>query len=350
MSENRMTKEGQVGARMAAEDVFVAHQATSAIASTIACPSCGHAVGAQAVEVCGRFSRFVCAECDLHFWEPRVMPDAQWYEQMYGGRDEKLLPLEPGHKYFLADPLAPGRGELLDIGCGTGNFLAAARRAGYEVSGTELDRNAARFAKDRIGLPHVLPLTISEFAEQCPAKKFDVVTFFEVLEHQAAPVEFIKNVKACLRPRGYIALSVPNRERWLTGPDVLDYPPNHFLRWNCRALKNLLARHGFEFLSVREQPASLAHTAQMINMALRTGLSRSSEREASASFRDIMQMEPERASAALQRAPTARQRAMQTLGRIKYAACFPAALAVYPYVWMRGYKGTYLYCLARRKE
>jgi SAM-dependent methyltransferase len=92
---------------------------------------------------------------------------------MYGGRDEKLLPLEPGHKYFLADPLAPGQGELLDIGCGTGNFLAAARDAGYEVSGTELDRNAARFARERVGLPRVFPLTISEFVERYPDKKFE---------------------------------------------------------------------------------------------------------------------------------------------------------------------------------
>jgi SAM-dependent methyltransferase len=278
------------------------------------------------------------------------MPDAQWYEQMYGGRDEKLLPLEPGHKYFLADPLAPGRGELLDIGCGTGNFLDAARIAGYEVSGTELDRNAARFAKERVGLPRVFPLTITGFVEQYPAKKFDVVTFFEVLEHQAAPVEFIEKVKACLRPRGFVALSVPNRERWLTGPDVLDYPPNHFLRWNTRALKNLLSTHGFEVLAVREQPAGFSHTAQMINMAMRTGLSRSSPSEAPASFRDVMQMEPEKAAATLQRTPSARQCVMQLLGSIKYAACFPAALAVYPYIRTRGYKGTYLYCLARRED
>ena len=278
------------------------------------------------------------------------MPDARWYEQMYGGRDEKLLPLEPGHKYFLADSRAPGRGELLDIGCGTGNFLAAARDAGYKVSGTELDRNAARFAKERVGLPRVFPLTISEFVGRYPDKKFEVVTFFEVLEHQAEPVEFMQKVKTCLRSRGFIALSVPNRERWLTGPDVLDYPPNHFLRWNTHALSNFLSTHGFEILSVREQLAGFVHTAQMINLSLRTGLSRSRAGEAPASFRDVMQMEPDQAEAVLHATPTVRQRAMQMLRRIRYAICFLAALAVYPYVWMRGCKGTYLYCLARLRD
>jgi len=278
------------------------------------------------------------------------MPDAHWYEQMYGGRDEKLLPLEPGHKYFLSDALAPGGGKLLDIGCGTGNFLAVARDAGYEVTGIELDRNAARFAKERLGLQDILPLAISEFAEQHAEARFDVVTFFEVLEHQAAPVKFLQKVKACVRPGGVIALSVPNRERWLTGPDVLDYPPNHFLRWNASALGKCLSAQGFEVLSVREQPAGLRHTAQMINMALRTGMLEEATKETSKSFRDVMQMSPDQAEAILRSTPSARQRAMEILGRIKYAVCFPLAMAAYPYVRLRGLKGTYLYSLARKRD
>jgi 2-polyprenyl-3-methyl-5-hydroxy-6-metoxy-1,4-benzoquinol methylase len=276
------------------------------------------------------------------------MPDARWYEQMYGGRDEKLLPLEPGHKYFLADTLAPRAGKLLDIGCGTGNLLKAARDAGYEVTGIELDRNAARFAKERLGLQNILPLSISEFAEQHAEDRFDVVTFFEVLEHQAAPVGFLQKVKARVKSGGFIALSVPNRERWLTGPDVLDYPPNHFLRWNATTLQKFLSAQGFEVLSIREQPAGVWHTAQMMNMALRTGISQAAAGNASKSFRDVMQMTLDQAEAVLRAKETARLHAMEILGRIKYAVCFPLALAAYPYVRLRGLKGTYLYCLARK--
>lgn len=314
------------------------------------CPACHQVARKSAIEQFGGYKLFACGGCGLHFWEPREMPEARWYEQMYGGRDEKLLPLEPGHKYFLADPLAPRGGDLLDIGCGTGNFLAAARGAGYRVTGIELDRKAASYAKDRLVLPRVLPLTISEFAEQHAGEKFDVAAFFEVLEHQAAPGEFLEKVKACLKPRGTIAMSVPNRERWLTGPDVLDYPPNHFLRWNAAALKSFLSGQGFEVLSVREQLAGVAHTAQMINMGLRTGMTRPLAGDAPASFRDVMQMGPEQAAAVLQARPAMRQRVLRGLARMKFAACFPLALAAFPYVRMRGYKGTYLYCLARLRD
>jgi len=316
-------------------------------ATSPTCPACAKPATHSAIERYGKYELFVCPSCDLQFWEPRVMPGSRWYEQMYGGRDETLMPLEPGHEYFLSDSRAPRRGELLDIGCGTGNFLAAARDAGYSVTGTELDRNAARFAKERLALPRILGLTIAEFAQRYADEKFEVVTFFEVLEHQAAPLEFLQYVKACLRPRGYIALSVPNRQRWLTGPDVLDYPPNHFLRWNAGALRAFLNASGFEILSTREQPAGVAHTAQMLNMRLRTGLSRAAGADASPSFRDVMQMAPAEADSVLHAAPTSRQRALQLLARVKHAACFPVAVAVYPYVRMRHLKGTYLYCLAR---
>src|SRR5712692_8758337 len=295
------------------------------------CPACGEPGRETAIERYGRYELFGCGACGLQFWEPREMPDARWYEQMYGGRDEKLLPLEPGHRYFLADEAAPRNGELLDIGCGTGNFLAVAHDAGYDVTGIELDRNAARFAKERLGLQRVLPLTISEFAEQHAEERFDVVTFFEVLEHQAAPVEFLQKVKACVRPGGVIALSVPNRERWLTGPDVLDYPPNHFLRWNAAALRKFLSARGFEVLSIREQPAGLAHTVQMINTALRTGMSQAAVGDASTSFRDVMQMTPDQAEMVLRAKPTARQCLLQALAQLKHAACFPLAAAALPY-------------------
>ncbi len=326
------------------------NQVMQATAAATGCPACGTVAAMEPVERCGKYCRYACAGCELHYWHPRAMPDAGWYEQMYSGRDAKLLPLEPGHRYFLADPLAPKRGELFDIGCGTGNFLRAAREAGYEVTGIELDRNAAAFARDKIGLPRVFPLSVAEFARQNAGAKFAVVSFFEVLEHQAAPEEFVETVRSCLRPRGYIALSVPNRERWLTGPDVFDYPPNHFLRWSAGALRKFLEARGFEILNVQEQPAGIAHTAVMMNMALRTGLTRPLAPAASTSFRDVMQMNAEAAAEVLRAKPSLRQRVVEALGRMKAAACYPVAAVAYPYVRMRGLKGTYLYCLARAKD
>jgi SAM-dependent methyltransferase len=189
-----------------------------------------------------------------------------------------------------------------------------------------------------------------EFTERDAEEKFGVVTFFEVLEHQAEPAKFLEEVKACLRTCGYVALSVPNRERWLTGPDVLDYPPNHFLRWSAGSLRQFLGSRGFEVLSEKEQPAGIGHTAQVFNMSLRTGISRQVAGNDPATFREVMQMGPAEATEALSRVPSWSERALQFLGRIKHTACYPIAVAAYPYVRLRGYKGTYMYFLARLLE
>jgi hypothetical protein len=75
-----------------------------------------------------------------------------------------------------------------------------------------------------------------------------VVAFFEVLQRQAEPNEFLAEMRACMRARDFVALSVPNCERWQTSMDALDYPHNHFLRWSSLSLQNALRAHGFSVL------------------------------------------------------------------------------------------------------
>jgi hypothetical protein len=86
---------------------------------------------------------------------------------------------------------------------------------------------------------------------------------------------------------------------------------------------------GFEVLTVQEQPAGLVHSALMVNMYLCTGFTVRYADQSSTSFRDVMQTAPAEASATLLAKPTLRQRAMQVLGRIKAAACYPVAILLY---------------------
>ncbi|HEY1423520.1 MAG TPA: hypothetical protein VGF20_08715 [Candidatus Acidoferrum sp.] len=111
---------------------------------------------------------FTSAGYRLKFWNPRKMPDACWYSAMYGERNSRVLPLEPGHRFFLADMLAPRCGRLLDVGRGTGNFVRAAWEAGYFASGVELDPAAASFATRYCPRGHILGLPLESFHSQYP--------------------------------------------------------------------------------------------------------------------------------------------------------------------------------------
>jgi len=323
---------------------------TVSLRPQVVCPLCMKSSSLETLEDFYAYGLHECAACRLQFWEPRKLPDARWYSAMYGERNARILPLEPGHRFFLADTLAPRCGRLLDVGCGTGNFLLAASEAGYTACGVELDPNAAQFAARHCAHSSVFPQSLEAFRSGNPGKIFDIVTFFEVLEHQADPSAFLQEVRECLRPRGFIALSVPNRERWQTSMDTLDYPPNHFLRWNSQSLQAAMKAHGFSVLSIRKEKATVAYTAQQINNKLRSGISRTLAPDLPKWFRDDMQEEPEELVKRHEAKLSLRARAIQMLGSAKRAACFPIALAAIPYVRWRRLVGPYLYCLARRLD
>jgi ubiquinone/menaquinone biosynthesis C-methylase UbiE len=183
-------------------------------------------------------------------------PGAEWYETSLD-----LTPFRPvwlfhwAQKQFLKDRQAKG-GKLLDIGCGVGDFLFQAHNAGYAVTGIDFSPKFIGIARRRFAFENLYPLTLDRFIAQKPDNKYDVITFFEVMEHLDNIIDFLDSVKVLLKPGGCVACSVPNRERWrfLSPPEAWDYPPYHFTRWNPQALVNLFQSRGFCVLSVKTQP------------------------------------------------------------------------------------------------
>ena len=317
--------------------------------AALACPACGTQGQASPTEDFHQSSLYACSACDLHFWHPVSMPDASWHEMAYQGRDQTAMPLEPGHRFFLGDPKAPKCGRLLDLGCGVGNFLAAARDVGFEVSGIELNQNAMRFAREHYGLRDVSAMRPEEFLAAHPTEKFDVVTFFEVLEHQEDPQSFLNIASECLAAQGFLALSVPNRSRWQKGIETLDYPPNHLTRWSPRALKNFLERNGFDVLTMRQEPLGIRRAAQVLSSSFRTGLVSRVAGEQPPVLADLAEMKPEQMKQTMERVTNhPGHRLAARLVNLKNLALLPAAGLLLPYLRFRGETGLYLYCLARK--
>jgi SAM-dependent methyltransferase len=124
------------------------------------------------------------------------------------------------------------------------------------VWGIDFDKKSVENVKRNLGIDTVFAMSLEEFYEYAKEKnlKFDVITFFEVLEHQDKPREFLEMVKGLLKEGGYIAGSVPNRERVLVEyywkcTDV-DFPPHHFLRFSQKSLENAIKLSGFEDVNV----------------------------------------------------------------------------------------------------
>ncbi|HET6328233.1 MAG TPA: class I SAM-dependent methyltransferase [Planctomycetaceae bacterium] len=105
--------------------------------------------------------------------------------------------------------LGAGR-QLLDVGCGTGDFLAYAGQHGFEPLGLEIATAATERARER-GLT-VREMTLEEHLAQTAGVRnsVDAVVMLNVLEHVPDPVKMLQLAGEVLRPGGFLCIRVPN--------------------------------------------------------------------------------------------------------------------------------------------
>ncbi|GAA4315951.1 class I SAM-dependent methyltransferase [Compostibacter hankyongensis] len=136
-------------------------------------------------------------------------------------------------------------GALLDIGCGTGAFLATMKQAGWQVTGIEPDETAR---KNALALHRVEPLT-PDALFSLPDGAFRVITLWHVLEHVHALHEYMDEMLRLLQPGGTLFLALPN----FTAADALYYKadwaaydvPRHLYHFSPAALASLAGQQGF---------------------------------------------------------------------------------------------------------
>jgi 2-polyprenyl-3-methyl-5-hydroxy-6-metoxy-1,4-benzoquinol methylase len=161
----------------------------------------------------------------------------------------------------------PGR--ILDVGCGTGLFLAVARRRGWEPFGIDDSEEATKHARGHFGLD----VWVGDFAD-FPAedRRFDVITGWDILEHARKPLEVLAAMRSCLAPAGVVALSTPNQRNILdlvagafyrlsggraTGYLEKFYIEQHFLYYTPETLAQALQRAGFEVAKMAREGTDL---------------------------------------------------------------------------------------------
>lgn len=218
-----------------------------------------------------------CLNCGIQYWTPRVILPEFYSGEVFGSYVSQHLAagrLQPWHRPFFEAP--PPVGRILDVGCGAGAFLAATRTLGFEAWGTDLDRRSVEQARNRRGLENVHALTLDEFVDRYCSQglRFDVISFFEVLEHQDDPRHFLQKARSILRPGGRIVGSVPNRDRWAADRDRAteachgDFPPHHFFWFSERSLQFLLRRELLQEVQISRSAATLMEVSAWLEANL----------------------------------------------------------------------------------
>lgn len=136
-------------------------------------------------------------------------------------------------------------GRILDIGAGTGYFLAHMRDHGWDISGLEPDAGAREIARQELGIA----LEDMRALSTLQASSFDILTLWHVLEHVHDLHRYLRTFHRVLKDDGALIVAVPNH----TSPDAQHYTahwaaydvPRHLWHFSPESMYKLLDDHGF---------------------------------------------------------------------------------------------------------
>jgi ubiquinone/menaquinone biosynthesis C-methylase UbiE len=132
--------------------------------------------------------------------------------------------------------------EVLDVGCGTGNFTELLAQQCQRVVGVDLNEEYVKVAQARLKENPGVEVLVSDATQLKWHQSFDTVVMLDVLEHIEDDVQTLNQLSACLKPGGKIVIKVPALE-FLYSP--LDQVIGHYRRYTKKTLVDTFEQANF---------------------------------------------------------------------------------------------------------
>jgi len=204
-----------------------------------------------------------------------------WYAPFYAaGGSELYAELEKFDWYYMPEKwefsqaikmLQPDD-KVLEVGVGSGFFLEKCRANGIEVVGLELNRSAARRAREK-GF-EVYEIDLHALADTMGSNRFDAICSFQVLEHVAEPGKFLEGMLNNLGIGGRLILSVPNgavmRRIDPERKGLLNQPPHHMSHWDAGVFHAIEKIFPVRLRSARCEPLAKYHVNWVVTAYIRS--------------------------------------------------------------------------------
>ncbi len=230
----------------------------------VACPVC-HGRDFRALMQVGPHPVVQCRSCGLGLTNPQ--PSDAELAEIYGP-NYVLVENDPvgeamvlrskratADRYLdlLTTAGAPARGQLLEIGCGAGNFLVRAADRGFDVTGLEYSPFAAERARRNLGgRGRVLVGEVHSLAAHSDA--YDVCVLCDVIEHVRRPDEFVRELLRLLRPGGVLLVVTPSLDSWsarVLGSRWMEYKAEHLFYYTPATIARQLRDAGYAEVTLR---------------------------------------------------------------------------------------------------
>ena len=145
-------------------------------------------------------------------------------------------------KLRLIDSVASEEKNLLDFGCGTGDFLQLAKQHSWKISGIEPNDQARQIANQKTDNS---VFNVDQLLKY-QSESFDLITLWHVLEHLPNLNDQLSILNNLLKPNGTLIIAVPNYKSY----DALYYKdfwaaydvPRHLWHFSRNSISGLVSK------------------------------------------------------------------------------------------------------------
>lgn len=200
-----------------------------------------------------------CQNCGLVMTNPR--DDAQTLARVYAALQDPVYDSERKNRSVVARQrvelirrlTGANHLPLLDVGCATGIFAGTARAAGWQATGIEPSSWSIQEA--RKAFPDVTFINNSVEETSFPDGSFNVITFWDVLEHVASPSQTLRAVTPWLAENGWLLINVPNVDSLparIMGKRWVLLLREHLWYFSPKTIRQILEPVGYQIVDIQQ--------------------------------------------------------------------------------------------------
>lgn len=219
-----------------------------------------------------------CLSCDFHFTQD--IPDAESIAPYYKSENYvshsdtqkglffKLYHLVRNHmlkkkKALTIRTSGTAKGNLLDIGTGTGYFPDIMQQSGWNAEGIEQDADTRNYASTKFGFK----IYDTEKLFSLQENNYNAITMWHVLEHVHELNTYVSQIHKLLKKEGIFIVAVPNH----TSVDAQYYKENwaawdipiHLWHFHPATMKQLMKKHHFKIKEMQPMPFDAVYVSML---------------------------------------------------------------------------------------